>query len=291
MHRLIKTHFSADGRRGQHPQRSAEHRRLVREDVAEKVLGDDYVERAGMGDEAHGAGVHVHVVKFDFGIVAAYAGNGLPPELRGLEYVGLVHRSDLPAAFLRLLERNVGHTLDLRYRVAHGVVRSRDGAVADSAGLPEVDPAQQLTHDQDVGALDDLGAQGRAVGNGAIGDRRTQIGITAQRLPQSQQPGFRLLPGRQRIELRPSHGAEQHGLAVHAGAHRCFRQRRAALADSSAPNRVLFKTGVVAVKIQHRAQDAHRFPRNLRANSVARQNRDVQLHCSYPGIVSRVFRS
>ena len=55
---------------GQHPERAGDHRRLVAEDVAEHVLGDDHVEPRRSGDELHRGVVDQQVVELDVGVVA-----------------------------------------------------------------------------------------------------------------------------------------------------------------------------------------------------------------------------
>ncbi len=54
--RLVEAGAALAERRGrQHAQRAGQHRRLVGQDVAEHVLGDDDVEARGVGDEPHRA--------------------------------------------------------------------------------------------------------------------------------------------------------------------------------------------------------------------------------------------
>ena len=47
------------------PERAGEHRRLVGEDVAEHVLGDDHLEVARRGDQLHRGGVDEQVLELD----------------------------------------------------------------------------------------------------------------------------------------------------------------------------------------------------------------------------------
>ena len=82
----------AEARRGQHPERAGEHRRLVAEDVAEHVLGQDHVEARRLRDELHRRVVDEQVVELDVGELGRDALDGLAPQARRLEHVGLVHR-------------------------------------------------------------------------------------------------------------------------------------------------------------------------------------------------------
>ena len=67
--------------RGQHPQRPGQHRRLVAEDVAEEVLGDDHVEVGGARDELHRRVVDQQVVELDVGVARRRPGS--PSRARG----------------------------------------------------------------------------------------------------------------------------------------------------------------------------------------------------------------
>src|ERR1044071_3214557 len=61
----------AQGRGRQQADAAREHRRLVAEDVAEHVLGEDHVEMAGIGDELHRGVVDEHVLQLDVRELAA----------------------------------------------------------------------------------------------------------------------------------------------------------------------------------------------------------------------------
>ena len=56
---------AADRGAREHPERAGEHRRLVAEDVAEHVLGEDHVEVGRARDELHGGVVHQQVLELD----------------------------------------------------------------------------------------------------------------------------------------------------------------------------------------------------------------------------------
>ena len=71
----------ADRGRGQEPERAGQHRRLVAQDVAEEVLGEQHVDRGGVGHQAHGRVVDVQVLEPHVGIVERHPGHRLPPEL------------------------------------------------------------------------------------------------------------------------------------------------------------------------------------------------------------------
>ena len=132
----------------------------------------------------------------------------------------------------RDLEGNVGDALDLRHRIDHGVESGARGAFAGkSAGLAEVDSSEQLAHEENIGALEHL--RDAAANNRPARRRRSRakIGKAAEGFADGQQTGFRLLGRRQRVELRPANGAQQHGVGCETLFQRLLRQRRAELLD------------------------------------------------------------
>ena len=95
----------------QQPDRAGEHRRLVAEDVAEHVLGEDHVEVARGGDELHRGVVDEQVLELDVReLLAVDAHDDLAPQPAGLEHVGLVDAGDPRACGL---ERGARDPLDL----------------------------------------------------------------------------------------------------------------------------------------------------------------------------------
>ena len=97
---------------GQHPERARDHRRLVAEDVAEHVLGDDHVEVARRGDELHRGVSTSSVLELDVRVLLRRdAAHDLAPQAAGLEHVGLVDARDLRA---RGAEGDARDALDLR---------------------------------------------------------------------------------------------------------------------------------------------------------------------------------
>ena len=88
------------------PRLPGEDRRLVRQDVAEQVLGDDDVEVGRPADEQHRARVDELVVEpSTSGILDRDLVGDRPPQPRGREDVGLVDAGDAAAPAARQLER------------------------------------------------------------------------------------------------------------------------------------------------------------------------------------------
>ena len=106
---------------GKHPDRSGAHARLVGQDVAEQIAGDDHVELAGIAHQLHRGVVDVHVGQFDIVVIARHFVDDVAPQLRGFEHIGLVDRAKLLLAPPRGLEPDAGDALDLDLVVAHQV--------------------------------------------------------------------------------------------------------------------------------------------------------------------------
>ena len=70
----------AEACRGSDAETAAASCRDVREDVAERVLGQDHVELRGIEHELHARVVDEHVLEPHVGVVACQAGDDLAPE-------------------------------------------------------------------------------------------------------------------------------------------------------------------------------------------------------------------
>ena len=81
------------------------------------------------------------------------------------------------------------------------------------ARLAEVEAAEQFADEEDVGAVDDLGAQRAVDGEFLEGEGRAEIGESAEGGADLKQSGFGALVGRKGIEFVAADGAEQNGVA------------------------------------------------------------------------------
>ena len=120
--RLVESLAVGIQRRGrQHADRAGEHRRLVGQDVAEHVAGDDHVELLRIAHELHRRVVDVHVRELHVGIVLAHRADDFAPQDRRIEHVGLVHRAELAAALARDVEADARDAANFRLAVEHRV--------------------------------------------------------------------------------------------------------------------------------------------------------------------------
>lgn len=189
-------------------------RGLVGEDVAEQVLGfgregsatrlpgkrqarteEDTVELARVGADDHSGRVDELVVNGDVGELLGHGvGDGLPPQPRGGQDVGLVDRVDgkRRAGQASEVGAEAGDPLNLLDRVgalvpSDGILSlgsSDDGLLA----VPKVDTTDQLADDDDGSALGDVSLEGR------VGDERrgrevggADVGVEAERLAKGEQ--------------------------------------------------------------------------------------------------------
>ncbi len=130
----------------------------------------------------HGAGVHVHVVQRYVGIILRDLDHATPPQLRGLEHVGFVHRGNFFPSLPCLLEGDARHALDLHGGITHSVV----GVIlffAEAAGMGEVKTAQEFADDEHVCAFHPGTLQWRAISDRREESCRTQVGKASQHGP------------------------------------------------------------------------------------------------------------
>src|SRR5699024_4266366 len=104
-----------------HPDGAGDHGSLVREDVAEHILGDDDVELGGVLDDLHGGVVHEHLAVLHVGVFVLQAVHHGAPQAAGVQDVGLVHAAQLFAALAGRLKADAADPLDLMLGIGHDV--------------------------------------------------------------------------------------------------------------------------------------------------------------------------
>ena len=115
--RAVRRPALAERGRGQHPEAAGQHRRLVRQDVAEQVLGDDDVEVGGPADEQHRARIDELVVDLDVRELDRDLVDDRPPQPRRREDVGLVDAASAGRAGRAPARTRAGRRADLALRV------------------------------------------------------------------------------------------------------------------------------------------------------------------------------
>src|ERR1700686_2398873 len=123
MNRFVEADRASDAGRSEQAERSHDSAGLIREDIAEHVFGEDDVELGGLEDQRHGGRVHVHVGELDIGKISGDASDDFAPETQNLQNIRLVEGEHTPAAGAGEVKCDAGAALDLRFTVAHVVVR------------------------------------------------------------------------------------------------------------------------------------------------------------------------
>ncbi len=184
------------------------------------------IEFRGPVDQLHRATIDIEVIQFDIRVHTGDAGDYLPPETRAFQDVGLVHRSHLAPTQAGKLEGAMGHAFHLVLAVDF-CVDSHPLAVLgeDAARVAEIDPAQQLAHNDQVRAPHQIRLQCRQIHQRIQHLGRAQVHIELLPLPQLEQPLFRTKFRTLVVPLRPADRSQQDGLSVVADGNRFGRKR------------------------------------------------------------------
>jgi hypothetical protein len=150
---------------GQEAKRAGDNARLITDDVAEQVAGDNNtIKLPRLLDHDHGRGVNELVLDLELGELFGHdLRHGLPPQPAGSEDVGLVQapHGERGVVLQSQVAREPGDALDLRARVrlrVHGVA-----AAVVLLALAKVDAAGQFANDVEVDAAADFGPEWGAV--------------------------------------------------------------------------------------------------------------------------------
>ena len=227
----------AERRRRQHPQRARDHRRLVRQDVAEQVLGHEDVEARRPARERHRRRVDEAVLQLDVGEVrvdlvgrpCATAGSsrGRWPCRPGSPSGGGSRASSNARVTIRRISASVYHSVSIAARPS--------SVSARLAGLAEVQPGGELADDQAVDALEQLGLERRRVDQLAVDGDRAQVREQAEAAAEREQRLLRADGGVGVVPLRPADRAEQDRVGVAARLHVLGPARRCRTRRSPAP--------------------------------------------------------
>ena len=222
--RLVQAELAVFGpalpeRRGrQDAEAPGEDRRLVGQDVAEQVLGDDDVEVGRPADEQHRARVDELVVEPHVRVLDRDLVRHPAPQPRGREHVGLVDRGDDAAPAARQLEREADDPGDLVFGVGQRVERGPGARLGRRLGpVAEVDPAGQLADDDHVDPGEQLGAERRRPDEGRLDGDRAQVGVQAEPAAQREERLLRPDRGARVGPLRTADRAEQDRVGLAAG--------------------------------------------------------------------------
>ena len=227
----------AEAGAGEHTEGTSDHGHFVAQDVAEKVFGEDDVEAFRLFDELHGSVVHVEVAKGDVGVFGGDFGDGFTPEDAVFEDVGFVDGGEFFTALLRGLKGDVGDANDLAAFVNHGV--DGNGFAISYFGefrLAKVEATGEFAHAKHVeSAVNEVGTNGRGVGEGGEAKGGAQIGEEAEMFAERKECGaFGLEVGRERFPFGAADAAEENGVAFFAGVESTLGEGVAFVVDGDA---------------------------------------------------------
>src|ERR1700676_3522053 len=279
MNRFVEADRASDAGRSQQAERSHDSTCLIGQDVAEHVFGEDDVELGGLEDERHGGRVHVHVRELDIGKISGDASDDFAPETRALQNIRLIDGEQMQAAGASKLKCDAGDGLDLRLTVAHGVERvARAARAINGAWLAEIQSAEQLAHDEDVGAFDDFFAQRRGGSQRRIKDCGPKICEGSEFLAEAQQSSFGAKFARIVIEGWTADCSEQYRLGGEASLNGRVRHGISELFEGHSPDLFFVEFEIVVKGGGHFFQNANGLGGNFRTNSVAGEGSDTELH-------------
>ncbi len=223
-------------------------------------------------------------MKLDLGIfLVMNAMDDLTPHPGGVEYVCLVNRMHTTATGFCSLECLACNALNFVFTILKGVDGALTlGAVGTSAFLVEetlalakVQTARELTYDNQIDAIDDLGLQGRGTGKGVENLNGAKVGVEAQLLADLKQTLLRArLGGISSIPLRAADRGKKNRIACLRAIKGCLGQGLARGIDGAAADQgiLVFEANTVfgADGIEH----LNAFSHDLGTDTVAGKSAD-----------------
>ena len=146
------------------------------------------------------------------------------------------------------------------------------------AGRAEVEAAEELADEEDVGVFGDFGAEGRVFRERGVGDGGAQVGEAAEGLADLEEAGFGALVGREGVELVVADGAHQDGVGVERGVEGRGGERRAGGVMATPPRRSADEGEVVAAELGYGLEDVDGFVGDFGADAVAGEDGYLELH-------------
>ena len=284
MHRFVERRARAHARAREHPERPAEHRRLIRQDVPERVLGHDDVELERVEHELHGGIVHKQLAVFHIGIFGRDAARHLAPHPAHAQRIRLVDGVHTLAPAPRNLESHAHDALDLVFRILHRVigvlarraVDSGAGHVVQPVAFSKVEAAREFTHDHDIGSAHEFRLERRGADERLVRAHRAQVGIQPQALADSEQPLFDTGSTRVCFPFRASNGRQQHSIGGTGRFQRFRRQRLPRRVNRGAPDKGLRAIERNAEALADPREHLLRLGHDLRPNAVTGKQANVE---------------
>ncbi len=180
----------------------------------------------------------------------------------------------MAAAGARELRGGAHDALDLGHRVDAQV----GGAGRIAALLPEVDPAGQLAHEDEVHPLDHLALERGGIREGGVDAHGPQVRVGAERGAQPEQSLLGTYAGLRSRPARAADGPEQHRIGLPAGAQGGRWQRVAVAVDGRTAEGQLGELELVPEAGPEGPEHPHALGNDFRPDPVTGQHRDAGLH-------------
>ncbi len=152
------------------------------------------------------------------------------------------------------------------------------GGLVPLAGRAEVEAAEQLADEEDVGAFGDLGTQGRVGRERGVGDGGAEVGVAAEGVANLEEAGLGTLVRGERVELFVADRAEQDGVGFEAGVEGGGGQGRAGGRDGDSAEEQGDEGEVVAAEFGDGLQDVDGFVGDFGADAVAGEDGYLETH-------------
>ena len=221
---------------------------------------------------------HLHL-----GVVLGNLVDHLPPQLGGVQHVGLVHGAQALAPLHGGVEAHLDDAADLMLLIGHQVGGGLFAVFAPGFVLAEIGAADELPdHDKVDAPVHDIGAQGTGILQLRDQLGRPQVGVQLHARPQSQQALFRPELGVDGVPLGAADGRQKGAVAVQTGFQAAVRQGNAEGVDGTAAHGGLGVSKGVAKLFGCGIQSQQGLVHDLRADAVAPDQRDLTVHFAAP---------
>src|SRR5208337_1473305 len=143
--------------------------------------------------------------------------------------------------------------------------------IEDLLRLAEINAAGQLTHDHDVETFDDLRLQRGRRGERRIADRRAEIRVESQVLPEPQKARFRSNLVRHVVPFRSADGCEKDSVCGMSEVHVGFADRAPMSVVGAVPDEAFYDLELRNSLAGEAVDDLFELSHHLGADAVARQ--------------------
>ncbi|MOA04955.1 hypothetical protein D3C78_1245280 [compost metagenome] len=210
MHRFIQAKASLTQRcRGQHTDRACKHSCFITQNITEHILSYDNVKAGRTTKQLHCTVVNKHMLQLNIRIIRSNTNDNFTPQTGGFEYVSLINRSELLAAFLSDFKGLTNDTFNFFYIVSASIYSFLSMLSIATIFLTEVNAACKLTNNDQISTFKYFRFQGRGILQAVEYDSRAKIREQAKRFANAQQASLRTELFRISIPFRSTNCTKQ----------------------------------------------------------------------------------